>query len=154
MPRLNSLTAQSFNSRIPLFDSGYVADGDFSAPSLITNWARSNFTGSGNLPFKTSNNQVEFANNAVLSQTIGGLPTNTTFTLSFYVYTLIDAAPNNNGVYVIWVTAGVTEIRTFIRNTGLITATVNNATSSSATIEFRCVGGAGSQLIIDRVALV
>lgn len=154
MPRLNSLTAQSFNSRIPLFDSGYVADGNFTAPSLISNWSRSNFTGIGNLPFKTANNQVEFANNAVLSQTVGSLPTNTTFTLSFYVYTLIDTSTNANGVYVNWNTAGVTEIRTFIRNTGLITATVNTATNSSATIEFRCVGGTGSQLIIDKVALV
>ena len=156
MPRLCALSSQSFIAQGTPFDSGFVTNGDFNDPigTFGNPWTTSNFVGGAARPTRNANNQVEFVNNCILTQTVSGLPTNTTFTLSFVVNERTAASTSH--IYVNWVTAGIpgSEIRTFIQSTGLITATVNNLFSSSATIEFRVVNDAGNTMTLDKVKLV
>lgn len=154
MPRLCALSSQSFIAQGTPFDSGFVTNGDFNDPigTFSNPWTTSNFVGGADRPTRNANNQVEFTNNCILTQTVGGLPTNTTFTLSFVVNER--TAASTSDIYVNWNASGVSQIRTFIQSTGLITATVNNLSSSSATIEFRVVNDAGNTMTLDKVKLV
>ena len=150
MPRLAALSAQTFNSKVPIFDSGFVTNGDFRDPigTFLNPWSVNGNTA------KTANNQVLLTGDSSrLTQTVGGLPTSSTLTLQFYIVDFIDLTGNFNGTFVHWNTNGVPEQTISIRTTGLITATVNTDTSTSGSIEFNCLNNVGNRILVDNVGL-
>ena len=152
MPRISALSSQSFIAQGTPFDSGFVTNGDFNDPigTFLNPWTTSSFDGGSERPTRNANNQVEFINNCVLTQTFSVFPNqNMQLRLSFYVYDVINT--NGNQVYVNYNTSGITEQRTFINQTGLVSIIVNHGTAGSGTIEFRCTFDPANILVIDKV---